>query len=226
MTHFRALLCVGLVTTFVSTSARIVVTSDVSKTALKHGEIRGNLAEALTQFAYSTKTPTIGELAQPLASIHVPEGVHSPEDMVRELARQAPGYRWESRGKVIFFYREDLERNALNILNLKFERFTMPNNVSQLKYALPNMETALLDRTSEKGILLTGFGDTELEKDTLKGEVMEGVNGREILVRAANQNPTFSVILVYAKGTLRTKSASKEVEWLWPSSMWRCWTRG
>jgi hypothetical protein len=144
MTHFRALLCVGLVTTFVSISARIVVTSDVSKTALKHGEIRGNLAEALTQFAYSTKTPTIGELAQPLASIHVPEGVHSPEDMVRELARQAPGYRWESRGKVMLFYREDLERNALNILNLKFERFTMPNNVSQLKYALPNMEPLCL----------------------------------------------------------------------------------
>ena len=217
MTRFRALLCIGLVTTFVCTSARIVATSDISKKSLKHGEIRGNLAEALTQLAYSTKTPTIGELAQPLASIHIPEGVHSPEDLVRELARQAPGYKWESRGKVVLFYQEDLERNRLNILNLKFERFTMPNNVSQLKYALPNMETALLDRTSEKGILLTGFGDTELEKDKLKGEVMEGVDGREILVRAASQNPTFSVILVYPKGTLRTTSESKEVEWFWQS---------
>jgi hypothetical protein len=217
MRHFRAFLCMGLLTAFVCTSAMIVAVSDISKTALKHGEIRGNLAEALTQLAYSTKTPIIGELAQPLVSIHVSEGIHSPEDLVRELVRQAPGYKWESRGKVMLFYREDLQRNALNILNLKFERFTMPNNVSQLKYALPNMETGLLDRTSEKGILLTGFGDTELQKDSLKGEVIEDINGREILVRAANQNPTFSVILVFPKGTLRTTSESKQVEWFWQS---------
>jgi hypothetical protein len=184
---------------------------------ISHGHLTGDLANVLAQVSYSTKIPIIGELALPLPTIDIREGSHSGRYLIQAIADQAAGYKWQSQGLAVLFYKQTLEQQKLNPLSLRFPRFVMPENVSKLKYILPSLEGGLLEGPSPKGVLLTGFGDVALEKYSLQAATLENVSGREILVQAARQSPFFSVIVIFDESKLKNKKESANAEWHWQS---------
>lgn len=117
--------------------------------------------------------------------------------MLQEVVRQAPGYQWGVEGKVIDFDSRKLRRARFNFLTLKSTRFSMPPNLSELKLTFLTLELGLLDGVSGGGIAISGFGDAYLRENASQQVSLENVTGREILLRAANQSPTFFSIIVF-----------------------------
>jgi hypothetical protein len=118
---------------------------------------------------------------------------------------------------VIHFYNTKLIGAEFNFLNLKFRQFVMPSNLSELQLTLPSREFGLLQGYAGSGIVITGFGNATLEKDLLHASPLENITGREILLRAANESPTFLTIIVFPN----TDPTGGEVEqdmnrnWFW-----------
>ena len=187
--------------------------------AIRHESISGDLANALAQIACLSHLPLIAELAQPLPGIQIAEGSHSAQYLLQEVVRQAPGYQWGVEGKVVDFYSRRLRRARFNFLNLKFPRFPMPPNLSELKLTFPTLELGLLDGVSGGGIAISGFGDAYLRENALQQVSLENVTGREILLRAANQSPTFFSMIVFPNPEPTKTQAKQEVNtnWFWQS---------
>lgn len=66
-------------------------------------------------------------------------------------------------------------------------------------------------------MLITGFGDANLEKDTLEPGTLKNVTGRDILLRAANERPTFLSIVVFPTAEPTKKQMEKDINrnWFW-----------
>jgi hypothetical protein len=186
--------------------------------SVQHGPISEDLPNALAQVASLSNVPMIAELAQPLPEVQVAAGTGDVGYLLREIARQAPEYDWEAVGKVLHFYNKKLRRAKFNFLNLRFARFSMPANVSELKLTFPTREFGLLlQGYSGGGIATTGFGDVMLEKNLLQPAVLENVTGREILFRAANESPMFSTIIVFPNSDPTAKQMERDMNrnWFW-----------
>lgn len=176
-----------------------------------------NLADALYQVAWLAHVPLIAELAQPLPSVEISQGTYIVKDLLQTLARQAPAYEWRSEGKAVHFYNSRLAAAKFNFLNLRFPRFTMPGNLSDLKLTFPTREYALLQGSTGESIIIEGFGDPLLERNTLSAAVLENITGREILFRAANERPTFVSIVVFPNDDPTKKQVEVDMNrnWFW-----------
>lgn len=187
-------------------------------TEVRHQPISADLANALAQVAWISHLPMIAELAQPLPKIQIAGGSHDPKFLLREIARQAPEYEWHASGKAILFYNKGLREAKFNFLNLRFPRFSMPANLSDLKLTFPEREYGLLlQGYSGGGIVVTGFGDALLAKDPLQPATLENATGREILLRAANENPTFFTVIVFPNAEPTKKQMERDINrnWFW-----------
>jgi hypothetical protein len=178
-----------------------------------------DLANTLAQVAWLSHLPMIAELAQPLPRIEIAEGTYVAKDLLQEIARQAPDYQWAAEGKVVHFYNRKLSGAKFNFLNLRLPRFAMPSNLSEFKLTFPEREFGLLQGYSGGGLVTIGFGDTMLEKDLLQPVTLENVTGREILVRAANESPTFLTIIAFpnADPTQNEMEQDMNRNWFWQS---------
>lgn len=194
-----------------------VAQSNTSK-MVGHGQLSGNLADALAQIAWISHTPMLAELAQPLPKIQIHEGSHSVQALLQETIRQAPGYQWEVDGEVIHFYHRKLAQAQFNFLKLKFPHYLMPPNLSELKLTFPTLEIGLLRGSSERGYAISGFGDKTFEKEPLQQVTLENVSAREILLRAANERPSFFTVIVFPNSQ-PTKVQAERVgtNWFWQS---------
>lgn len=193
--------------------------SDPLGQAIAHPALSGDLANVLAQVAHSGHIPFVAELAQPLPKIKVPEGSHTGRDLLDLIAQQAPGYTWELKGSVVHFYNRRLSHAKFNFLNLRFRQFYMRKNVSDLKLWLPNLEVGLLNGKDTSGAAISGFGNPELEKNTLQPEGLVNVTGREILFRAATESPTFFTVIVFPSDAPKTKREAEQttLNWFWRS---------
>lgn len=179
--------------------------------------ISADLANTLARVAWLSHLPMVAELAQPLPKIEIVHGTYIVKELLQEIARQAPEYQWESEGKVIHFYNRKLKDAKFNFLSMTFPEFTMPRNVSELKLTFPQRENGLLQGFSGGGMLITGFGDANLEKDTLEPAMLKNVTGRDILLRAANERPTFLSIVVFPNAEPTKEQMEKDMNrnWFW-----------
>ncbi|MGH9498509.1 MAG: hypothetical protein ACRD3L_05155 [Terriglobales bacterium] len=187
---------------------------------IQHNGVSNDLANVLAQLARWIQMPMIAELAQPLPTVQLAEGNHTAEYLLTEITHQAPGYTFAVEGLVIHFYEKRLVLAKLNFLNLTFQQFEMPQNVSALKYKLPGLATALLQTEKHRGgVVFTGFGDTDLAKDTLEAGTLTNVSGREVLLRAAAESPQFFTIIVFSSNAPKTKQEARQatVNWFWQS---------
>jgi hypothetical protein len=185
-------------------------------TTVHHGKISADLANALAQLSYAARLPMVGELSQPLPKISIPEGSDPLGSLLNEIVHQASGYKWELRGSVVHFYNERLHQANFNPLSRKFPKFVMPENVSELTYKLPNLEATVLEDKPAQGVIMTGFAERSLEKDALQSSVLEEITGREILFRAMQERPTFSVLVIFLSEK-PTKAQALKAEWFWQS---------
>lgn len=210
--HLKTLM-LALVLTPLFGNAQVDPNNKVSTTEL----ISADLADVLAQVAWLSKSPMLAEIAQPLPRVEIARGTYVIKDLLQELVRQAPGYRWDVEGRVIYFYNQKLRESKNNFLNLKFPEFAMPDNVSELKLTFPQREHGLLQGSSGTGILITGFGDPALAKDLLDPATLKNVNGREILLKAANERPTFFTIVVFPNSNPTQAEMEKDINrnWFW-----------
>jgi hypothetical protein len=180
-------------------------------------ETSADLVNVLAQVAWLSQLPIIAELAQPLPKVQIAEGSHSVEYLLQTIAQQSPGHQWEAEGKAVHFYNEKLKGAKSNFLNLTFPRFTMPGNISELKLTFAAREYGLMQGHSGGGIVTTGFGDAVLEKDLLQHTVLENITGREILLRATNESPTFFTAIIFpnAAPTKRQMELDMNRNWFW-----------
>jgi hypothetical protein len=214
----RRLFPLFLVLVFAGTRMPVCAQGAPYNRAVQHGPISEDLVNALAQVASLSNMPIIAELAQPLPEVQVAAGTEDVGDLLREIARQAPGYDWEAVGRVVHFYNKKLRRAKFNFLNLRFARFSMPANLSELKLTFPTREFGLLlQGYSGGGIVTTGFGDAMLERDLLRPAVLENVTGREILFRAANESSTFFTVIVFpnADPTMKQMERDMNRNWFW-----------
>lgn len=65
--------------------------------------------------------------------------------------------------------------------------------------------------------MMTGFGDTLLEKEKLHRATLENVTPLEILVHVAEDSPSFYTILVFPSAEPTKNEAEKQVVWHWGS---------
>jgi len=187
---------------------------------VQHGPISEDLANVLARVALLYRVPMVAELAQPLPRIQIAAGAEGVGRLLREIERQAPGYEWEAAGRVLHFYSKRLRAARFNFLNLRFARFSMPPNLSELKLTFPAREYGLLlQGYSGGGIVTTGFGDAMLERDLLQPAVLENVTGREILFRAADESPKFLTVIVFPNDDPTKKEMERDMNrnWFWQS---------
>jgi len=179
--------------------------------------ISSDLANTLAEVAWLSHLPMIAELAQPLPKIEVAEGTYVVKDLLQSIARQAPGYEWRSEGQVVHFFSRQAKDAKLNFLSLTFPRFVMPGNLSELKLTFPTLEYGLLQGFSGGGMIVDGFGDATLEKNSLRPATLEDVTGREILVLAANESPTFFTVIVFPNSDPTKKQMELDMNrnWFW-----------
>jgi len=185
--------------------------------AIRNKSISADLANSVAQVAWLSQMPVIAELAQPLPTIQIAGGTHSLRYLLDDIVRQAPGYQWEAKGKAVHFYNKVLRDTKFNFLNLRFARFTMPSNLSEFKLSFPEREFGLLQGYSGGGIATIAVGDTVLEKDLLQPTTLENVTGREILLKAANERPTFFSVIVFPNADPTKKQMEQDMNrnWFW-----------
>jgi hypothetical protein len=215
MMRHRLHLIVALL--FVVNCSSAFAQSDLLSQTIAHASLWGDLANVLAQVAHSGRIPMVAELAQPLPDIKVPGGSHTGRHLLDLIARQAPGYTWELKGPVVHFYNRRLSQAKFNFLNPQFRQFSMPRNVSELKLWFPTLEVGLLNGRDTSGAAISSFPNPELEKSRLRPEGLIKVTGREILIRAATECPTFFTVIVFPGAVPKT---AKEVEqtnlnWYW-----------
>lgn len=184
---------------------------------VRHDAISADLANALAQVAWRSQMPIIAELAQPLPKVDLAEGSDSVEYLLQAVARQAPGYQWEAEGRAVHFYNAKVEGANFNFLNLTFPRFAMPGNLSELKLTFAAREYGLMQGYSDGGIATTGFGDAILEGNLLQHTVFENITGREILLRAADESPTFFTAIVFPNADPTKTQVMRDMNrnWFW-----------
>ena len=185
--------------------------------APQYGQPPQDLANALVQMARASHVPLIAELALPLPMIPTSEGVPLDAATLKQLVKQAPGYTWENDGKAIHFYSKKLRNARYNFLHVKFDRFTVPPNLSDLKLWLPGRATGLLQGFSGEGGATTGFGDPQLENKKLQRATLQNVTPLEVLAHIANESPTFYAVIVFPGITPTKDQAEKQVSWHWGS---------
>lgn len=184
---------------------------------IQYGPIPGDLANALAEMARASRVPIVAELAQPLPHITMTNGARVSDDSLNQLLKQAPGYEWKREGKTIHFYNRELRGASFNFLNLRIHRFTVPINLSELKLSFPGRAIGLLEGFTAEGGVAIGPGDTELAKEKLQQVTLENKTGLEILLRVANESPTFYTIVVFPNSTPTKKQAERNVRWFWGS---------
>jgi hypothetical protein len=183
----------------------------------QYGQPPADLANALVQMARASHVPIIAELVWPPPTIPTTEGKPLNPQTLDDLVRQAPGYEWKMEGKAVHFYNKKLRQAQFNFLNFKLPRFTIPPNLSDLKLWLPGRAVGLLEGYTGEGGATSGFGDTRLEKEKLQQATLENVTPLEVLVRVANENPTFYTVLIFPSAEPTKKEAEKQVAWHWGS---------
>jgi hypothetical protein len=183
----------------------------------QYGQPPADLANALVQMARASHVPIIAELVWPLPKIPTAEGKPLNPGTLNELVKQAPGYEWKMEGKAIHFYNKKLRNARFNFLNLKFPRFTIPPDLSDLKLWLPGRAEGLLEGYTGEGGATSGFGDTLLGKQKLQRVTLENVTPLEVLVHVANESPTFYTVLVFPSAAPTKDEAEKRVVWQWGS---------
>jgi hypothetical protein len=176
-----------------------------------------DLANTLAKIAWLSHLPMVAEVAQPLPNIVVPEGLYVVKDLLEIVARQAPGYQWDAEGRIVHFYNQRLRNAKYNFLGIKFQRFIMPPNVSELKLTFPTLENALLEGLPSDGYFISGFGDAALEKARLAPATLTDVTGREVLLRTAKESPTFFTIIVFPNSDPTKKQMELDMNrnWFW-----------
>lgn len=176
-----------------------------------------DLANALMRVAWLSRVPIIAELAQPLPSVDVSQGTYIVKDLLDGIARQSPGYDWRVEGKAVHFYSKRVKDAKSNFLNLRFPEFTMPSSVSHLKLTFPGREFALFEGSPGGSMIIEGFGDPVLEGDSLQAKRLENVTGREILVRAVDERPTFATVLIFLNDDPTKKQVELDMNrnWFW-----------
>ncbi len=182
----------------------------------QYGQPPQDLANALVQMARASHVPMIAELVWPLPYISTAEGKPLNPETLNDLVNQAPEYEWKMEGKAVHFYNKKLRNARLNFLNFKIPRYAVPADLSILKLWFPSQAIGLLDGYAAQGGATTGFGDTLLEKEKLHEVALENVTPLEVLVRLANESPTFYTLLVFSSAT-PTKAEAKQVVWQWGS---------
>ncbi len=184
---------------------------------IPYGPIPADLANALAQMARSSHVPIVAELAQPLPMVPMAEGTPVSENSLNELVKQAPGYEWEMDGRVVHFYNKKLRVAPFNFLNLRFSRFTVPPNLSELKLWFPGRAIGLLEGFTAEGGAISGFGDAELEKQKLERTTLENITPLEVLLHVANQSPSFYAIIVFPNPAPSRRQVEQQVHWFWGS---------
>ena len=104
--HLKTLM-LALVLTPLFGNAQVDPNNKVSTTEL----ISADLADVLAQVAWLSKSPMLAEIAQPLPRVEIARGTYVIKDLLQELVRQAPEYRWDVEGRVIYFYNQKVERS-------------------------------------------------------------------------------------------------------------------
>ena len=190
--------------------------------ATAHDQVSGNLPELLRFVAQHYRVPVVAELALPLPEhLRIRPGTNSATEVLQELLKSAPDYQFEVIGRnVVHFYRSDITEAPQDFLNLRFRQFTMPPNVSDLKVFLRAKVYALRKGLQGIGVVTSGFGEPELAGDTLPHLEMKDVSGREILLRAAEESPTFYTVLVFLDKHANTEASMNYASqhWFWGSA--------
>jgi hypothetical protein len=191
--------------------------SDSRRPLPNYGRPPADLANALIQMARASHTPLIAELVWPLPDVPASDGTPLTPERLNDLVRQAPSYEWKMEGKAVHFYNRKLRQAPFNFLNLKFSRFTVLPDLSQLKIWLPVEAEGLLEGYSGTGGATSGFRDTLLEKEKLQPVTLQNVTTLQVLVHVANESPSFYAVLVFPSAAPTKNEAEKEVVWQWGS---------
>jgi hypothetical protein len=188
-----------------------------TQAAPQYGQIPQDLANALVQMAYTSHTPLIAELTQPMPKINVQPGAGLTPSALNVIVKQAPGYEWKMEGTAVHFYNRRLRTARFNFLNRTFPRFTVPPNLSDFKLWFPGRATGLLEGLTGEGGATSGFPDTLLSKDKLERATLNNVNPLQVLIHIANDSPNFYAVLVFPNSHPTKEQARKGVAWYWGS---------
>lgn len=172
--------------------------------ALDHQQVSGNMPELLRFIAQRYQLPIVAELCQPLPSrLRIAEGRDTARQLLYQLIEHVPAYQLETqRGDVVHFYCTEVLHASANFLNLEFQQFTMPPNVSELKLLLPAKLNGLRNGLAGNGLVTSGFGVPELQKQSLTRTELTNISAREILIRAAEETHGFYTIIVFPNSSL------------------------
>lgn len=172
--------------------------------AMDHEKLSGNMPEMLRFIAQRYHLPLVAELCQPLPNhFSIPEERDTARELLFKMTAQAPAYQFDTlRGDGVHFYCTEVLHAGANFLNLTFQQFTMPSNVSELKLFLPAKLNGLRNGLDGSGLVTSGFGVPELQKQRLSPEELKNVSGRDILMRAAEETRGFYTIVVFPSSSL------------------------
>ena len=179
----------------------------------QYGQLPQDLANALVQMALTSHAPLIAELAQPLPSMPISDKAVLDSGTLNNLTEQVPGYAWNMEGKAVHFYNKKLRNAPFNFMNLVFPRFTTPPNLSDLQLWFPSRATGLLEGVTGEGGAISGFPDSKLATQRLRRAIYENVTPLQVLVRVADESPSFYAVIVFPSSTSTKAQAEHEVIW-------------
>ena len=185
-----------------------------------HPKASGNLPELLRFVAQQYRLPIVAEVMYPAPILSIPAGTNTAQEVLLELTKSVPEYKFELVGKtVVHFCNKDIENSPGNFLNVRLRRFSMPPNVSEFKVLFPARVGAARRGFQGEGVVTTGFGDPHLQKDTLPRIEFKDASAREILLRAAEETRGFYSIVVFPNRSVLSEASVNYTfqHWFWGS---------
>jgi hypothetical protein len=177
-----------------------------------------DLANALVFVAAEYQVPMLAELtATNNPKIDIPRGSQTARQLLDWLVATVPGYKWEQQAGVIHFYGTAAISAPANPLNIRLKSFQLPENVSQLKLALPARLYNASQGFQSGGGAISAFALAELEQQKLPMKKFDDATGRDILLAAAASQPQFSSIIIlpnaFSRGDKDLEYANQH--WFW-----------
>jgi hypothetical protein len=184
-----------------------------------HKAVSGNLAEVLRFVSEQYRVPVIGELLFPVpTNLAIESGEDSAIGVLSKLIPQISGYEYEViAGHILHVYEHDVVSAKGSPLNIQVKHFTMPPTLSDFKLTLPAALNSARKGLPTRGLVISGFPSTDMEKKKLEPRDFSDVSGRELLILAAEDAPDFYSLIVLSDKSCRSDACFDYANehWFW-----------